>query len=61
MRDGQVHGPGTELSLPVEEVRFMMARGFLQPRPPVLAPPAEPNPSGIGPRDAATQGPSFRR
>jgi hypothetical protein len=54
-------GPGTELNLPVEEARHLMKLGFLQASLPVLLPPAEYNPAGVG-LQAGTmlQGPKFR-
>jgi hypothetical protein len=60
MADGQAHGPGTELSLPVEEVRALMKRGVLLARKPALLPPAEYNPGGIGMQGANAQGPRYR-
>jgi hypothetical protein len=53
------NGPGTMLTLPLDEARRLTALGFLQDTPPSLAAPKPENPSSVGLHVA--QGPDFSR
>ena len=60
--NGQLHAPGSMVTLPADEAEFLASRGFLQDTPPALTSVASPNPASIGVQDAHVnvQGPRYR-
>lgn len=61
MIDGTPRGPGAVVTLPPAEAAGLQNLGFLQPEPPYIAPPTDPNPSGIGLQNQNAQRPEYRR